>query len=263
MTNYKLFEKFIRAPYEFSISKQIVKEKTGKAIGFMMFGYLLFVILLGAYLNLTFVPELEELIDDIKVAIEEMPEFTIEDGQFTAEGGIEYKVYSDDDLHMIIDTNDQYDLDYYNNEYETYYAFRSDRLIVNGGEVVRYNILQETMNNDTVKAIPDVFKSLFYLGYVILALLGILGIFFLSAVLWGLVIIINGFLRVEISSGDCYKLVPYTMLVPAVLTLLTLLLPFEVPGFIMIYLAVAAFYAYKYLSHYEHVEIDVKSLLED
>jgi len=262
MKKVNIFERMIRSVTDFKFSNQFIKDSTGKAIGLLFFGYLLFIVSIGIFIMISVGPFFNELNDGSIEVIDEIPDFTIENGQFSFENNAVYYEKEFDGMMILFDLDNRNTDEYYATTYNNYILVKENGVYQNNLQLSSFDTLQTNIDKSTLYDIAKLLKPMLFIGMGIGAVLGILGLFFMSALVWAITIIINGFIKKDITSGECYKVAVHSMVLPGVLMLVNWISPVEIPYFIVIYLVVAGLYAYKFMDNYNPEEFDMDSLYE-
>lgn len=262
MKKVNIVERLIRSVTDFKFSNQFIKEKTGKAIGLLFFGYLLFVITFGIYVMINVGPFFNDLSDGSIEVIDEIPDFVIENGQFVFENNTRYYEKEFDGMMILFDLDNRNTEEYYANTYSNYILIKENGVYQSNMQLVSFETMQTNVDKSTLYDIAKLLKPMLFIVLGIGVILGIIGLFFISALVWALTIIINGFIKKDITSGECYKVAVHAMVLPGVLMLINWMSSFAIPYFFVIYLAVAGLYAYKFMDNYNPEEFDLDSIYE-
>jgi len=262
MKKVNIFERFVRSITDFNFSNHFVKEKTGKSIGLLFFGYLLFVVGLIVFLMITMSPFFNSLNNGSIGIVDEIPDFVIEKGEFSF---LNNSVYYEKDIEgnkILFDLDNRNSDDYYKDNYTNHLLVRKDGLYQNGVMILGFNSFTTTVDKALLYNFISYLKPLLILILCISAVFGIIGLFILSAFVWAIAIIINGFVKSGLTSGDCYKVAVHAMVLPGVVFFLNWVLPLNIPYFFVIYLVIAGVYAYKFLSNYSDEGFDMETIYE-
>lgn len=262
MKKVNIVERLIRSVTDFKFSNQFIKEKTSKSIGLLFFGYLLFVLVFGIYVMINVGPFFNDLNDGSIEAIDEIPDFIIENGQFTFNNGTVYFEKEFDGMMILFDLDNRNSDEYYTNMYNNYILVKQNGVYQNNVQLISFDIMQTSVDKSILYDIAKLLKPMLFIILGIGVILGILGLFFMSALVWALTIIINGFIKKDITSGECYKVAVHAMVLPGVLMLINWISSFAIPYFFVIYLVVAGLYAYKFMDNYNPEGFDFDSIYE-
>lgn len=262
MQKTNILQRFIKSVSDFNFSNYFLREKVGKAIGFMLLGYLAFAVIMGAVTLAVVGPEIKGYEESVENIVQQMPDFIIEEGEFKMIGNPEYKIITEGDISVILDLEGEYPESYYAEQYENYFLINEYAIVTNGAELMSFDMFPETLNKSDVEKMPSVITTFFYFGLIVVAVLGVVGVFVISGLIWAEIIIINGFVKNDVSSADCYKVAVYSMVLPSLLLLINWIFNINIPSFSLIYLVLAGLYGYQFLSKYKPGEFDIESIYE-
>lgn len=262
MKKVNIFERFVRSITDFSFSNHFVKEKIGKSIGLLFFGYLMFVVGLIVFLMISLTPFFNSIDNGSIGIVDEIPDFIIENGEFSfLNKSVYYEKVFDDSL-LLFDLDNRNPDGFYKTNYPDHLLVRKDGLYQNGVMILGFNSLTSRVDKSLIYDFISYLKPLLILILCIGAVFGVVGLFVLSAFVWAIAIIINGFVKSGLTSGDCYKIAVHAMVLPGVIFFLNWVLSINVPYFFIIYLVVAGVYAYKFLSNYSDEDFDMETIYE-
>ncbi|MBI9013474.1 MAG: DUF1189 family protein [Clostridiales bacterium] len=262
MEKVNIFERSIRSITDFKFSNQFIKEKTSKSIGLLFFGYLLFVVAICTYVMINVGPFFDDINDGSIEVIDEIPDFIIENGQFAFENNVIYYEKEFEGMMILFDLDNRNTDEYYTNTYSNYILIKENGVYQNNVQLLSFETLQTNLDKSTLYDVAKLLKPMLFIGLGIGVILGIIGLFLLSALVWALTIIINGFIKKDITSGECYKIAVHAMVLPGILMLINWISPIAIPYFFILYLVVAGLYAYKFMDNYNPEEFDLDSIYE-
>lgn len=260
MVNNKinLFQRFIKSLSDFSFVNKFKNESVGKAIGFLILGYLCFSIVFGSVVAIKAIPVVRELNESFDVIYEMLPDFTISNGELSLDNGEKYKEVRYDEVVIIFDLENTINGKPYTNEDLVILANKNSLLIGEGLDPLDYSIFNVDLNNESLKSFVAVVKTLFIVVFIVLFIIGFIGIFLISALVWCVSIIINSVTNKRISSSDCYKIAIYSMVAPGLFTLLTWSIGFIVPYSSIVYILIAGTYSYLFINQYSEKDINLE-----
>lgn len=259
MKKINIIQRFVKTLTDFKFANHFLKEKTGKAIGYMLTCYLVFALTLGLVGLVVIGPIVNNTVKAMTQALETMPDFQVQEGQLNA-FGTTYGVYGNEDIQVILDLeNDNMPGTFSEDQYV--YVFRKDGLYTNDVLLLQFDML-ENLDKAIMLDYVKMFDTMFYVAIGLVAALGTLAVFFVSSLAWALVIIINGFMRKDITTGDCYKIGIYAMTAPGLVLLITWVLSINIPRFSLVYIGILGFYAYQYIKQYDPDQVTFEEIYE-
>jgi hypothetical protein len=261
MNNVNIFTRFYRSITDFKFSNHFIKEKTSKAVGLLFFGYLLFILVFGGVTLAKIIPFMNEMKINITSEINKMPDFELHNAQFTFEDGRTYYEENFDGFTIIVDSEQAHDIMYYENTYDSYMVIKDGNLYMDSPVATPLNTANP-INKDMIVTLLKAMIPAIYIGLGIGAVFGILVMFFISAAVWGLVLIINSLIKKGLTSSECYRVAAHAMVLPGIFMLLVWTLPFDIPMVFIMYLLIASFYAYQFMNSYEPENFELESIYE-
>jgi len=262
MTSTNIFTRLIKSITDFSFSNQFIKEKTGKTIGLMFFGYLLFVLVFGGVTLVKMAPFVDEMEMVVEDELSKLPDFQMSNGVFNFEDGRTYFEEDFDGLAVIVDLEDKHDVAYYLTQHENYILIKDNNLYMNSNvptPIEGGTVIDKSMVRNIIKAIVP----MMYVGLAIGAVLGIAVMFLMSLGVWGFVLIINSFIKKGLTASECYRVTGHAMVLPGIVLCLAWILPFEIPGMFFIYFGLASLYGYLFMVNYEPETFELEEIYED
>ena len=257
MENSKIniFQRFIKSVSDFTFVNQFKNESVGKAIGFMLLGYLLFSLMLGGIINYKISPVMNEMKESVDEVFEVLPDFTIAAGKLSLDNGETFKKIDIEEIVIIFDLEGTDPREYYKTG-EDNIILVTESIIYFGqnSEPLDLSVATTELNNESLKSIFAYVKIGVVVVIVLAFIFGILGVFIISALMWGVVIVISNLTNKNISLGDCYKITIYSMVAPGVLTLVIWGSSFDVPLYWVVYTAVVGIYSYLFMNHFSDEE---------
>lgn len=262
MTSTNMITRFIKSITDFSFSNHFIKEKTSKTIGLMFFGYLLFVLVFGSVTVVRTIPFVNEMETVVEEELSKLPDFQMANGSFEFEDGRTYYEENFDGLSVIVDLENKNDVSYYVTQHENYILIKDGNIYMNSTVATPIEgaaVIDNSTISTIVKAIIPVMYGALALG----GIFGILVMFLMSLGVWGFTLIINSLIRKGLTASECYKVTGHAMVLPGIVLTLVWLLPFEIPGLLLIYFALASLYAYLFMTNYEPDHFELEEIYED
>lgn len=253
-----IFTRFIKSITDFNSSNIFIKEKMSKSIIFLIVSYLTFALVMASATYVLVKPTLNQVADQIEVVLEDMGSFTIENGGIQNYQGVMSKSYQVDGLDIVIDM-----ANHYNTETASMTAFviQKDQIISGNQVIMDFKTLQAPLLSDDVLLVVDQIPTIFNFFIGVFVALGFIGVFIASGLVWGLMIIMNGFVKKDISSADLYKVAIHSMVVPGIFILMVWLFNISTSINSLIYFAIAGFYGFQFMKRYED-EVSLENLYE-
>lgn len=261
MAKVNIISRMIKSISDFNFSNHFIKEKMSKSIGLLFFGYLIFVLVFGVYVMFSVNPVLNDLSDAFDSQISDLPDFQLYNGEFEFEDGRTYFEKELDGMFFAVDLENKHELAYYQ-AYPNFVVFKDGQVYMNSDVPTPLQGMQAPITKDSIKTLLKAIVPMMYVGLAIGAVLGIGFMFVLSAVNWVIAIVINSAMKRELSSSDLYKVTAHAMVLPGLLMLINWLVPFTIPMFFFIYLALTGFYSFMFIKSYQEEDIELESIYE-
>jgi len=260
MEKVNIFSRFIRAASDFKFSNHFIREKTGKAFGFMFLGFLLFVIFSTSMYGLFTTKDIEKGIDEFSATIEAMPDFALTPDGVEFEGGVHQGTYVGDGYEIVVDTDPIARLTLENDPEIVRIYIDENGVYVNTNEVFEVKSLTETVSKEDILDVLGIIPTFTLIIMTIVIVMAVIPLLFLSLVAWVIALIVGFALNKELPGSACFKVGIYAMFVPNVILTLTLATPLSIPYFFFIYIGLVALYSFLFMKNYEEVEEDEELL---
>jgi len=247
---------------DFKFSNYFVKERTGKAIGFMLICYVIFALIFNTFTIMNSNEFFDQFEIDSDYVLNQIPEYNIEEGEVAFVDGTTYKEIVTENVIVYIDLDGKNSDSYYEEIEKTNIVITKEKIMYMNVDLAYFKDWNNAFMKEDLEVLPEYVKPMFYMVLVFVSLLGIAGVFIISAFILGLVIIINGLIKTNLTTGECYRVAIYSMVVPGIFTLVHWMLPFAIPMAYVIYIAIAGYYAYQFLVNYEDEPFDLETVYE-
>lgn len=269
MEKVNIFTRMLKSVTDFNFSNTFIREKTRKSIGLMFFGYFLFALIVASILLIRINPVLDELEATFTNEIATFPDFTYDGSSFSFDDGRTYFEYESEYISFYFDNENRNPVESYAG-FNDFILIKDNMLYINGtsptplttGQAQTNSLFTKATLTDAFKVVKPVFTGVI----VVFAILGIIGAFVVSLIVWVIVIIINSFTKRDVKTSDLYKVAVHAMVLPGVIAIADWTLPFDIPASQLIYLTVAGFYGYTFLKNYDdepEVIVEPTSIYED
>lgn len=261
MKKINILQRFKRSIIDFNFSNDYLKEKMSKSIGFLLIGYLFFVLIFGVFSLMITIPSISKSVDTVNSVLDVMGDFNVSEGAITNYNGPEYKEIEFEDHVVVIDLNNTHPVTYYNN-FGNYFLINEDGLVSNGEVFFTFMTFQSEFSSEDIRTLSELFVPMMYAVFGILAVFGIGAVFIVSVLVLGLIIILNGFLKKGITTGECYKIAIHSMVVPGIFILGSWMTNLNSSINSLIYIAIAGVYGYMNLKNYNDQPDESESIYE-
>lgn len=253
-----IFQRFIKSISDYKSANIFIKEKMSKSVFFLIIGYFLFAGIFSLFLINLMSPIVENSVSLGEEVLRDMGEFTIKNGGLDGYQGLSQKTYRLDNFEVVLDIPGNLTTE---TTAMSSLAIQADRVLLGGQVLITYETLQAELTNKDIEILLQELGNFLYIMLFIMVGLGLIGVFLTSGLVWCLMIMINGFLKRDISSSNLYKVAIHAMVVPGIFTLLVWIFNIATSFNVAIYFTIAGFYGYQFIKHYND-NISLENLYE-
>lgn len=218
-----IFVKFIKSFTDFSIYRQVRRERTSKSIGYLI----LLALVLGIVFAVSLIHGTNTMFNEAVNFLdsEEAPEIKVENGRLYVDIDEPVVIEQDNQFIFILDMEGNYDLNDLAG-YGTGYLITPERIIVSqaGGAPVPFEFAGiEDMQIDKAKAIEllGTVKNIVYAIIIIVVIIGTILLKFFESLLASLIaLIVNSVLNTPYTFSELYKVGIYAITLPSIIIVL-------------------------------------------